>query len=99
MIQFDDMREMERRASIYCGDGLLDIGLGVGLFLLGFAMIFGFGALAVIYLAAAFSIAKVGETEHHRSADASPRLHAGSGRGIEDAGRSRGVMRASARRV
>jgi hypothetical protein len=38
MIQFDDMREMERRASVHCEDGLLDIGIGVGLLLLGFAM-------------------------------------------------------------
>lgn len=94
MIQFDDMREMERRASIHCGDGFLDIGLGVGLFLLGFAMIFGFAPLAVIYLAAAFSIVKAAK----RSVTV-PRMHHLDFMPDPDAesraGRIRGVMRAS----
>jgi hypothetical protein len=58
MIAFDDTKEMERRASTYYGDGLLDIGIGIGLLILGFGMIFGFGALAVIYTAVIFSIVK-----------------------------------------
>lgn len=58
MIAFDDAREMERRASMYYGDGLLDIGIGIGLFFAGFAMIFGLGALAVIYPALIVPIAK-----------------------------------------
>lgn len=58
MIAFDDAREMERRASMYYGDGLLDIGIGIGLVFIGFAMIFGFGALAGIYPVLIFPIAK-----------------------------------------
>jgi len=58
MIAFDDTREMARRASMYYGDGLLDIGIGVGLLFIGFAMIFGFGALAGIYPALIFPVAK-----------------------------------------
>jgi hypothetical protein len=58
MIQFDDAAEMERRASMYFGDGLLDIGIGIGLFVLGFGMVFGVGALAVVYMAVLFSIVR-----------------------------------------
>ena len=58
MIAFDDAREMERRASAFYGDGLLDIGIGLGLLFIGFAMIFGFGALAGVYPAMILPIAK-----------------------------------------
>jgi len=58
MIQFDDTKEMERRASMHYGDGLLDIGIGIGLVILGFAMIFGFGAIAVVYMAMIVSLVK-----------------------------------------
>jgi hypothetical protein len=58
MIAFDDAREMERRASMYYGDGILDIGIGIGLLFAGFAMILGFGALAGIYPVLIFPIAK-----------------------------------------
>ena len=58
MIAFDDTREMGRRASMYYGDGLLDIGIGIGLLFIGFAMIFGFGAFAGIYPALIFPIAR-----------------------------------------
>lgn len=58
MIQFDDTAEMERRATMYYGDGLLDIGIGIGLLVLGFGMIFGVGALAVVYTAILLSIVK-----------------------------------------
>jgi hypothetical protein len=70
MMTFDDAREMERRASMYYGDGLLDIGIGIGLLFIGFAMIFGFGALAGIYPALIFPIAKSAK----RSITA-PRMH------------------------
>jgi hypothetical protein len=70
MIAFDDTREMGRRASMYYGDGLLDIGIGIGLLFVGFAMIFGFGALAVIYPALIFPVAKSAK----RSITA-PRMH------------------------
>lgn len=70
MIAFDDAREMKRRASTCYGDGLLDIGFGLGLFLIGFAMIFDLGALAVIYPALLFPIAKFTK----RSITA-PRMH------------------------
>jgi hypothetical protein len=58
MIQFDDAREMERRSSLYYGDGLLDIGIGIGLIILGFGMLFGLGILASVYMAMLFSIVK-----------------------------------------
>ena len=59
MIQFDDMREMERRASMFYGDGLLDIGIGIGLVILGFGMLFGLSAIAVVYMAMIFTIVKL----------------------------------------
>jgi hypothetical protein len=59
MIQFDDVREMERRASVCYGDGLLDIGIGFGLLFLGFVMIFGLGALAAVYMAFLFPIVRM----------------------------------------
>ncbi|MCX5754443.1 MAG: hypothetical protein NTW97_12530 [Candidatus Krumholzibacteria bacterium] len=70
MIAFDDAREMQRRASMYYGDGLLDIGIGIGLLFIGFAMIFGFGALAGIYPALILPVAKSAK----RSITA-PRMH------------------------
>jgi hypothetical protein len=70
MIAFDDTREMARRASMYYGDGLLDIGIGLGLLFIGFAMIFGFGALAGIYPLLIFPVAKSAK----RSITA-PRMH------------------------
>jgi hypothetical protein len=70
MIAFDDAREMQRRASMYYGDGLLEIGIGIGLLFIGFAMIFGFGALAGIYPILIFPIAKAAK----RSITA-PRMH------------------------
>jgi hypothetical protein len=70
MIAFDDTREMQRRASMYYGDGLLEIGIGIGLLFIGFAMIFGFGALAGIYPILIFPIAKSAK----RSITA-PRMH------------------------
>jgi hypothetical protein len=70
MIAFDDAREMRRRASMYYGDGLLDIGIGIGLLFVGFAMIFGFGALAGIYPVLIFPIARAAK----RSITA-PRMH------------------------
>ncbi len=70
MIAFDDTREMWRRASMYYGDGLLDIGIGIGLLFIGFAMIFGFGALAGIYPALIFPVARSAK----RSITA-PRMH------------------------
>lgn len=94
MIQFDDMREMERRASMYHGDGLLDIGIGIGLLILGFAMIFGAGALAVVYLAMVFSIVKSAKRSvtiprmHHLDFFPDPDEESRSGR-------VRGVARAS----
>jgi hypothetical protein len=56
MIVFDDTREMERRASMCYADGLLDIGIGIGLLILGFGMLFGLGAVAVVYWALIFSL-------------------------------------------
>jgi len=70
MIAFDDTREMGRRASMYYGDGLLDIGIGIGLLFIGFAMIFGFGAVAGVYPALIFPVAKSAK----RSITA-PRMH------------------------
>jgi peptidoglycan/LPS O-acetylase OafA/YrhL len=70
MIAFDDAREMGRRATVCYGDGLLDIGIGLGLLLIGFAMIFDLGALAVIYPALMFPIARSAK----RSITA-PRMH------------------------
>jgi amino acid transporter len=58
MIAFDDAREMERRAKVCCGDGLLDIGVGLGLIVAGFSLIFGLGALAVVYAALVIPIAR-----------------------------------------
>jgi MFS family permease len=58
MIQFDDVKEMERRASVCYGDGLLDIGIGLGLLFLGFVMIFGLGGLAGVYMVMLFPIVK-----------------------------------------
>ncbi len=58
MIAFDDVREMERRAAACYEDGLFDIGMGLGLLFVGFAMIFDLGALAVIYPALIFPVAK-----------------------------------------
>ena len=70
MIAFDDAREMQRRASMYYGDGFLEIGIGIGLLFAGFAMIFGFGALAWIYPALIVPVAKAAK----RSITA-PRMH------------------------
>ena len=70
MIAFDDAREMRRRASMCYGDGLLDIGIGIGLLFVGFAMSVGFGALAGIFPALIFPIAKTAK----RSITA-PRMH------------------------
>lgn len=70
MIAFDDAREMRRRASMYYGDGLLDIGIGIGLLFAGFSMSVGFGALAGIFPALIFPIAKTAK----RSITA-PRMH------------------------
>jgi hypothetical protein len=58
MIAFDDAREMGRRASMYYGDGLLDIGIGIGLLFMGFAMVFGLGAIAAIYPALILPVAR-----------------------------------------
>jgi hypothetical protein len=58
MIAFDDAREMERRAKVCCADGLLDIGIGLGLLVAGFALIFDVGALAVVYPALIVPIAR-----------------------------------------
>jgi hypothetical protein len=70
MIAFDDAREMERRAAACYGDGLFDIGMGLGLLFIGFAMIFGLGALAVVYPALIFPVAKAAK----RNVTA-PRMH------------------------
>jgi hypothetical protein len=70
MIAFDDAREMERRAAACYGDGLFDIGMGLGLLFVGFAMIFGLGALAVLYPALMLPVAKAAK----RSVTA-PRMH------------------------
>ena len=70
MIAFDDAREMERRALVEYRDGLLDIGIGLGLLFIGFAMIFGFGALAGVYPVLIFPIARSAK----RSITA-PRMH------------------------
>ena len=56
MIQFDDRREREQRASLCFGDGLLDVGIGVGLLILGFFTMLGLGAVAGAYLAMLFPI-------------------------------------------
>jgi hypothetical protein len=40
------LREIERRASLFYGDGLVDIGIGIGVLALGVIMIFGLGAAA-----------------------------------------------------
>jgi hypothetical protein len=58
MIQFDDAREMVRRASVCYEDGLFDIGIGIGLLFLGLVMIFGLGALAGVYMAVLFPVVK-----------------------------------------
>ena len=58
MIQFDDTKEMERRASVCYGDGLLDIGIGLGLLFLGFVMIFGLGILGAVFMVLLFPIVK-----------------------------------------
>ncbi len=70
MIAFDDTREMERRAAACYGDGLFDIGMGLGLLFIGFAMIVGLGALAFAYPALMFPVAKSAK----RSVTA-PRMH------------------------
>jgi MFS family permease len=85
MIQFDDTKEMERRASVCYGDGLLDIGIGLGLLFLGFVMIFGLGVLAAIFMAVLFPIVKSAKRSitvprmHHldfmSEPEAEPRLH------------------------
>ncbi len=56
MIRFDDRKEREQRASLCFADGLLDIGIGVGLLALGFLAMLGLGAIAGIYLATLFPI-------------------------------------------
>ncbi|RJR26450.1 MAG: hypothetical protein C4574_07245 [Candidatus Latescibacterota bacterium] len=56
MIQFDDRREREQRASLCFEDGLLDVGIGVGLLILGFFTMLGLGAVAGAYLAALIPI-------------------------------------------
>jgi len=56
MIQFDDRREREQRASLCFEDGLLDVGLGVGLLILGFFTMLGLGVVAGAYLAMLFPI-------------------------------------------
>lgn len=58
MIQFDDTKEREQRADLCYADGLLDIGIGVGLFSLGIVTLVGLGALAGVYLALLFPIVK-----------------------------------------
>jgi hypothetical protein len=70
MIAFDDAREMNRRAAACYGDGLFDIGMGLGLLCIGFAMIFGLGALAFVYPVLIFPVAKSAK----RSVTA-PRMH------------------------
>ena len=87
MIQFDDAREMERRASLCYGDGLLDIGIGIGLLMLGLGIILGYGAFAAIYMAMLFSIVRSAKRAvtvprmHHLDFipedDADSRLHRG----------------------
>ncbi len=56
MIQFDDRKEREQRASLCGADGLIDTGIGVGLVLLGFATMLGLGGIAGVYLAMLFPI-------------------------------------------
>ena len=51
MIQFDDRKEREQRASLCGADGLIDTGIGVGLLILGFATMVGLGGIAGVYLA------------------------------------------------
>lgn len=51
MIQFDDRKERERRASLCFEDGLLDVGIGAGLIILGFFTMLGLGFVAGAYLA------------------------------------------------
>ena len=56
MIQFDDRREREQRASLCFEDGLLDVGIGVGLLILGFFTMLGLGVVAGAYLVMLFPI-------------------------------------------
>lgn len=42
------LRELERRAALFHGDGLLDIGIGIGILALGVIMVFGLGPAAGI---------------------------------------------------
>jgi hypothetical protein len=94
MIQFDDAAEMERRAAMYYGDGLLDIGIGIGLLVLGFGMIFGVGAFALVYTAVLLSVVKSAK----RSVTV-PRMHHldfAPDPGVESSpGRSKAVLVAS----
>jgi len=45
------LREIERRASLFYGDGLLDIGIGLGVLILGAIMILGLGVFGGVYVA------------------------------------------------
>jgi len=70
MIAFDEAREMERRASFCYADGLLDIGIGLGLLFLGLTTLVGLGALAGVYLAVLVPIVRAAK----RSVTV-PRMH------------------------
>jgi peptidoglycan/LPS O-acetylase OafA/YrhL len=65
MIQFDDRREREQRASLCFADGLLDLGIGIGLLALGFLMMLGLGAIAGVYLAMLIPIVNLLPRMHH----------------------------------
>lgn len=89
MIQFDDRKEREQRASLCGADGLIDTGIGIGLLLLGFATMLGLGGIAGVYLALLFPIVNAS-----KRIVTMPRMHHLDFHPDPDAGRRIGRVRA-----